>query len=119
MEEKNEITKQDFNEHLIQLIIGLQSTAWMAMGKQMNPMTGQTEVNIDLAKDSIDTLLMLKEKTKGNLTETEKIILENSMQDLELNFVEVLKAKDKSAIEKSEEKKETSSADNSEKKSEN
>jgi hypothetical protein len=80
---------KEFNEQLVQLIWGLQSAAWMALGKQMNPVTGKLEVNLDLARDSIDTLLMLKEKTKGNLTEAEKTFLENSMQDLELNYVRV------------------------------
>jgi hypothetical protein len=36
---------------------------------------------------------MLKEKTKGNLTQAEETILQNSMQDLELNYVEVSKEK--------------------------
>jgi hypothetical protein len=63
----------------------------VSLGKVMNPTTGKAEVNLELARDSIDTLLMLKEKTKGNLTETEKGLLENSMQDLELNYVEVAK----------------------------
>jgi hypothetical protein len=93
--------KEEFNQQLIQLIIGLQSTAWMALGKQMNPLTKKTEVNIDLAKDSIDTLLMLKEKTKGNLTEVEKEILEGAMQDLEINFVDVKKSEE---LKKTEEK---------------
>jgi hypothetical protein len=87
MDKKNE----EFNQYFIQLVLGLQSTAWMALGKQINPTTKKTEINLDLARDSIDTLLMLKEKTKNNLTETEKGILENAMQDLELNFIEVSK----------------------------
>ena len=83
--------KEEFNQYFVQLIIGLQSAAWMALGKVMNPATGKTEINLELAKDSIDALLMLKEKTKGNLTETEKGLLENSMQDLQLNYIEVSK----------------------------
>jgi len=95
---------EEFNQHLIQLIIGLQTTAWIALGKQMNPQTGEQEVNLDLARDSIDTLLMLKEKTKGNTTQAEETIFTNAMQDLELNFIEVTKEEEKKA--KSEEKKE-------------
>ncbi|MBD3164592.1 DUF1844 domain-containing protein [Candidatus Woesearchaeota archaeon] len=103
MEEK----RQDFSQHFIQLVIGLQSTAWMAMGKQMNPQTGKQEVNLDLARDSIDTLLMLREKTKGNLTETEKGILENAMQDLELNFIETSKKEGKPKVKKQTEEKDS------------
>ena len=83
--------KEEFNQHLIQLIIGLQSTAWMALGKQQNPVTGKAEVNLELARDSIDTLLMFKSKMKGNLTQAEETILNNSMQDLELNYIDVSK----------------------------
>ncbi len=86
---------KEFDQHLIQLIIGLQSTAWMALGKQMNPQTGKQEVNLDVARDSIDTLLMLKEKTKGNTTQAEDTIFKNAMQDLELNFIEVSSKQEK------------------------
>jgi len=81
------------NQKLIELAIGLQSTAWIALGKVANPATGKVEVNLPLARDCIDTLLMLKEKTKGNLNEAEQAILENTMQDLEINYVEVSKEK--------------------------
>ena len=96
----------EFNTHLIQLIWGMQSTAWMALGKQMNPMTGKVEVNLDMARDSIDTLLMLREKTKGNLTEAEQAFLQNAMQDLELNFIDVKnKEENKQKEEQKEDKK--------------
>ena len=78
-----------FDEHLLQLVIGLQSTAWMALGKVQNPQTGKSEVNLPMAKDCIDTLLMLKEKTKNNLAPTEKGLLENALQELEINYLEV------------------------------
>jgi hypothetical protein len=61
----------------------------------MNPMTGKIETNTVLAKDCIDTLLMIEKKTKGNLTETELELLKGSLQDLQLNFVDVLKEEEK------------------------
>ena len=84
MTKKNE----PFNEAFIQLVIGLQSTAWIALGKVENPRTKKVEINLPLARESIDTLLMLKEKTEGNLNETEKGILEQPLQQLELNYIE-------------------------------
>ena len=92
--------KEQFNQYFLQLVLGLQGTAWMALGKQMNPMTGKSEVSLDMARDSIDTLLMLKDKTKGNLTGVEKGLLENAMQDLELNFIEVSKEEEKKGKDK-------------------
>jgi len=79
---------EPFNEAFIQLVIGLQSTAWIALGKVENPRTKKVEKNLPLARESIDTLLMLKEKSKGNLNETEKGILEQPLQQLELNYIE-------------------------------
>ena len=106
MEKENE----QFNSSFIQLVLGLQSTAWMALGKTANPRTGKSEVNLDLARDSIDTLLMLKEKTKGNLTETEKGFMENSMQDLEMNYITVSKIEDAKKSEKADDQKATEPA---------
>jgi len=88
-----------FNSKLMELVIGLQTMAWSSLGKQMNPQTGKVEVNLDMARDAIDTLLMIKEKTKGNLTSTEEEILKSAMQDLEVNFIEVAK-KEESKVDK-------------------
>ncbi|MBU4501240.1 MAG: DUF1844 domain-containing protein, partial [Nanoarchaeota archaeon] len=52
----------------MQLIMGLQSSAWMLLGKVANPITGKMEKNLEGAKVTIDTIMMLKEKTKGNLS---------------------------------------------------
>ena len=109
-EEQKTDEQPDFNQHFIQLVIGLQSTAWITLGKVQNPRTGKQEVDLAMARDSIDTLLMLKDKTKGNLTETEKGMLENSMHDLEMNFIEVSKVegnKPKEPVADKEENKET------------
>lgn len=81
----------EFNEQFVQLVIGLQTMAWAALGKQKNQITGKVEVNLAAAKDSIDTLEMLKKKTRGNLSEAERGLLHNSLQDLELNFIELKK----------------------------
>ncbi|MBD3204430.1 DUF1844 domain-containing protein [Candidatus Woesearchaeota archaeon] len=80
--------KDKYEAQFMQMIMGLQSTAWMLLGKIMNPMTGKIEKNLDSAKATIDTLVMLKEKTKGNLTKTEKELLNNSIQQLQMNYIE-------------------------------
>lgn len=69
-----------------QLILGLQSSAFMLMGKVANPATGQTYKNLEEAKRTIDILLMLQEKTKGNLTETEEKNLSSIISQLQLNY---------------------------------
>jgi hypothetical protein len=94
--------KDEIEEYFYQLVLGLQSSAWMLLGKIANPMTGEVERNLEGAKATIDTLRMLKEKSKGNLTKEEDQLLTGSISQLEINYIAEAK-KDKE--NKSEEKK--------------
>ena len=70
----------------------LSSLAYQAMvflGEIPNPMTNMPETNVEQAKFIIDTLLMLREKTKGNLTKKENDILNTSIYQLQMKYVEV------------------------------
>ena len=49
----------------------------------------QPEPNLPFARHSIDTLAMLQDKTKGNLTIEEQRLLENGLTELRFRFVEV------------------------------
>lgn len=75
----------------MQLVAGLQSSAWMLMGKIANPLTGKIEKDLNAVKETIDTLSVLKEKTKGNLSREEEDFLNNSLQQLQINYVEEAK----------------------------
>ena len=75
----------------LQLVLGLQSSAWMFMGKVMNPMTQKVDKNLDQAKITIDTLDVLREKTKGNLTNDEQKLFDELMHQLHVNFLDVSK----------------------------
>ncbi|MCF7862103.1 DUF1844 domain-containing protein [Candidatus Woesearchaeota archaeon] len=75
-------------DHFLQLVLGLQSSGWMMLGKIANPMTGKSEKNLDAAKNTIDTLIMLREKTKGNLDDSEKQMIEAAISQLQVNYVE-------------------------------
>ena len=63
--------------------------ASIALGQIANPSTGKTEKDLIQAKFLIDTLSMLKEKTAGNLTEQESKLLETSVYELQLKYVQV------------------------------
>lgn len=69
--------------------LGLQ--ALIFLGISPSPITQQNEKNLDQARILIDTLVMLRDKTKGNLTEQENSLLEASIYELEIRFVEVTK----------------------------
>jgi|SRR3989338_2445539 len=102
MEEDN----NDFEEsHFLQLVYSLQSSAWFLLGKVMNPMTGKAEKDLGGAKAVIDTLLMLKNKTKGNLSANEQKLIDTAISNLELNYVEELEKESNQEKESADAKK--------------
>ncbi|VAX21091.1 hypothetical protein MNBD_NITROSPINAE04-2240 [hydrothermal vent metagenome] len=72
-------------------ILSLASSAAYHMGGFHDEVSGKTSVNLDLAKQSIDILAILEEKTKGNLNEEEANLLTHSLYDLRMKFVEMSK----------------------------
>jgi hypothetical protein len=74
----------------MQLVMQNQQIAMMAMGKIKNPVTNRIDRNLDYAKVSIDTLDMIKIKTKGNLSDYEEKFLTEALKDLKLNYVSEL-----------------------------
>ena len=69
------------------LIFSLSSSALLHLGEIADPQTGEKKEDLDLAKHTIDTLAMLKEKTAGNLTEEEGKFLESILTDLRWRYV--------------------------------
>ena len=61
--------------------------ASIALGHMANPATGKTEKDPTQAKFLIDTLGMLQEKTKGNLTQEETDLLENLLYELRVAYL--------------------------------
>lgn len=77
--------------NFLNYISSLAFQAMIFMGFIMNPMTNQIDKNLEQAKFIIDTLAMLKEKTQGNLTDQEDKMLSNTVYELQLNYVDVVK----------------------------
>ena len=69
------------------LCTSLVSQAWMQLGKIKNPMTDEINIDLNAASLTIDMLTMLKEKTKGNISDDEAKILDQSISELKMNFV--------------------------------
>lgn len=69
------------------LVSTLTTQALSSMGFVPNPATGEADVNRDLAKHFIDSLAVLEEKTKGNLTDEENGLLNESLHQLRMAFV--------------------------------
>jgi hypothetical protein len=69
-------------------VISLSTQALAHLGEIPHPIDNQTAVDLSAAKQLIDILGILKEKTKGNLDATESGLLDNVLYDLRLRYVE-------------------------------
>ena len=68
-------------------IMSLASAAYCSMGLAPNPLTKKVEKNLTSAKQQINLLEMLKEKTKGNLSKDEDNTLEAMLYQLHMMYV--------------------------------
>lgn len=75
----------------LQLVLGLQQAGMVALGKLMNPVTRKIERNLDIARDTIDTLAALEARTRGNLEPDEQRVLQQALTELRLNYVDEAK----------------------------
>lgn len=69
------------------LAMSLASSAAMALGLAPDPHSGEVHKDKDMAKFNIDLLVVLQEKTKGNLSSDEQRFLESVVSDLKIKFV--------------------------------
>jgi len=74
----------DFSTFVLSII----GTAYVHLGDAPNP-EGGSERNLPLARQDIDLLGLLQEKTKGNLTGEEERLLDSALYDLRMRYVEV------------------------------
>ncbi len=72
-------------------VMSLNTSVLYHLGEIGDPTTGKRETSFDLAKHGIDTLVLLEEKTKGNLTEEEGELLKNILYDVKMRYVKAVK----------------------------
>ncbi len=68
-------------------ILSLSTSALMLMGEQLSPDNPALPVNLPQAKEIIDILRILEEKTKGNLNEDEANVLRDMLYTLQMKYV--------------------------------
>lgn len=78
------IPELDFSTFILSLI----GTAYVHLGDAPDP-DGPSGRDLALARQDIDLLGILQEKTKGNLTGDEERLLDQALYDLRIRFVEV------------------------------
>jgi hypothetical protein len=76
----------------MQLVSMFQMAAMQQLGKLVNPITNETERNLDQARASIDLLEMLKRRTEGNRTRAESEFIDKVLFELHMNYVEETRA---------------------------
>ena len=72
-------------------VLSLGSSALLHLGELEHPDVGAPQKDLPLAKHTIDILVMLEEKTRGNLTGAEEKLISSLLYDLRLRFVEAQK----------------------------
>ena len=76
------------DDRFARLVVFLATWAWQLLGKIPHPVTKKVERDLEAAKGIIGLLEMLEEKTRGSLDDEEARMLENTLADLRLNYVE-------------------------------
>ena len=79
----------EMTQRFIEFVMMHAQNAALFLGQIPNPKTGEAEINLDLARMFIDQLEMVQEKTRGNLTNEETMVLRNALSNLQMAFVEV------------------------------
>ncbi len=72
-------------------IMSLNTSVLFHLGELPDPVSGEKTVDLDLARHGIDSLALLQEKTKGNLTSDEEMMLDNILYDVKMRFVKGVK----------------------------
>ena len=73
-------------------VLSLASSVLMHLGEMPDPYTNQAAANLPLAKQTIDILGMLQEKTKGNTDQEEENLLKGLLYELRMKYVAAVKS---------------------------
>ena len=71
-------------------VYSLSTSALVHLGEIPEPITEKMDKNLPLAKQTIDILGILQDKTKGNLTQEEENLLNNFLYDLRMRYVKAM-----------------------------
>lgn len=70
-------------------LLSLSTSALVCLGELPDPVNNEKNTNLPLAKQTIGIIEMLKEKTKGNLSEEEDKLIEGILYDLRMKYINV------------------------------
>jgi len=87
---KSEPTQPGSQINFETFISSLALQAFMCLGLIENPATKKKTVNLQAAKETIEILTLLQEKTTNNLSDKESQLLQSALYDLRTKFVEIV-----------------------------
>ncbi|MEO6600476.1 MAG: DUF1844 domain-containing protein [Polyangiaceae bacterium] len=70
-------------------VVSLSHSALLHLGDAPHPSEEKSDVDLPMARQTIDLLALIQEKTHGNLTGAEEQVLTQALYDLRLRYVEV------------------------------
>ena len=68
-------------------LFSLSTSAFVHLGAVPDPATGKADRNLSLAKQTIDLLGLLREKTRNNLTQEEEDLFDHLLYDLRMRYI--------------------------------
>jgi uncharacterized protein DUF1844 len=85
------VSSGEMTQRFIEFVLMQAQNAAFMLGQIAHPQTGKAEANLDMAQLLIDQLVMIQEKTKGNLNTDESRILAGTISNLQMSFVEAVR----------------------------
>jgi hypothetical protein len=85
------VSSGEMAQRFIEFVMMQAQNAAFMLGQIPHPQTGKAEVNLDVAQMLIDQLVMIQDKTKGNLNSDESKILAGAISNLQIAFVEAVR----------------------------
>lgn len=86
----DDVVKVDFSTFIFSLF----SSALIQLGDMADPITGAMDQNLTAAKQTIDIIDIMREKTVGNLSEEEGKLIDNAAAELKWKYLDAVKKKD-------------------------
>jgi Domain of unknown function (DUF1844) len=87
------VSSGEMTQRFIEFVMMQAQNTAFVLGQIPHPQTGKAEVNLDMGQLLIDQLVMVQEKTKGNLNSDEARILAQTISNLQMLFVEAAQKK--------------------------
>jgi Domain of unknown function (DUF1844) len=91
------VSSGEMTQRFIEFVMMQAQNTAFVLGQIPHPQTGKAEVNLDMGQLLIDQLVMVQEKTKGNLNSDEARILAQTISNLQMLFVEAAQKKPSTA----------------------